>query len=213
MTEREQIWKSAKCRFRSWGADEVLVRIAAAAVNPLDNMIIRGEVKLIVPYRVPLILGNEFSGVVEKIGRAATRFKPGSRVYGQMPLAKIGAFAEYAAVRQDALAKVPDYLTYEEAATVPLTALTAIQAFAVMHVKAGETIFISGGTGSLGAMAIPIASRLGLHVWTSGSGENEECVRKLGAEKFIDYKKENYADVLSDANHVLDTLGGRELPR
>ena len=192
--------------------DEVLVKIMTAAVNPLDNMIIRGEVKLIVPYAMPLVMGNEFAGVVEKTGKNAVRFKPGDRVYGRMPLKKIGAFAEYAAVKETALAAIPEYLSFEEAATVPLTALTAMQAFEVMDVHAGESVFISGGTGSLGAMAIPVAKSLGLHVYTNGSGENEERVRKLGAEKFIDYRKENYADVLSGVDHVLDTLGDRELP-
>ncbi len=192
--------------------DEVLVKIMTAAVNPLDNMIIRGEVKLIVPYAMPLVMGNEFAGIVEKTGKNAARFKPGDRVYGRMPLKKIGAFAEYAAVKETALAVIPEYLSFEEAATVPLTALTAMQAFEVMDVHAGESVFISGGTGSLGAMAIPVAKSLGLHVYTNGSGENEERVRKLGAEKFIDYRKENYANVLSGVDHVLDTLGDRELP-
>lgn len=193
--------------------DEVLVRIKAAAVNPLDNMIVRGEVKLIMPCKMPLIMGNEFSGVVEKKGSDTTRFKPGDRVYGRMPLKKIGAFAEYAAVKESALAVVPDYLSYEEAATVPLTALTAMQAFELMQVKAGNSVFISGGTGSFGAMAIPIARRLGLHVYTSGSAENEERVVRLGAEKFIDYQKENYADVLTDVDYVIDTLGAHEIPK
>lgn len=149
---------------------------------------------------------------MEKTGRNAVRFKPGDRVYGRMPLEKIGAFAGYAAVKESALAVIPEYLSYEEAATVPLTALTAMQAFEIMEVKAGESVFISGGTGSLGAMAIPVAKRLGLHVYTNGSGDSEERVRKLGAEKFIDYRKENYADILSNVDHVLDTLGDRELP-
>lgn len=192
--------------------DEVLVRIISAAVNPLDNMIIRGEVKLIVPYRMPLVMGNEFAGIVETMGRNVSGFQPGDRVYGRMPLKKIGAFAEYAAVRVSALARIPEYLDFDAAASVPLTALTAMQAFEIMHVQAGESVFISGGTGSLGAMAIPVAKSLGLHVYTNGSAENKERVIKLGAEKFIDYKKENYVDVLSNVDHVLDTLGDRELP-
>ena len=115
-------------------------------------------------------------------------------------------------MEESALATIPEYLSYEQAATVPLTALTAMQAFDIMRVKAGESVFISGGTGSLGAMAIPVAKSLGLHVVTNGSGSNEERVRQLGAERFIDYKKENYVDVLSNVGHVLDTLGDRELP-
>lgn len=119
---------------------EVLVKIKAAGVNPLDNMIIRGEVKLIVPYKFPLIMGNEFCGVVEKVGKAARNFTVGDRVYGRMPLKKIGAFAEYAVVDQNAIAKVPEYLSDEEAASVPLTALTALQAFELMNVKSGKTV-------------------------------------------------------------------------
>ena len=193
-------------------ADEVLVKIHTAAVNPLDNMIMRGEVKMITPYALPLVMGNEFSGVVEKIGADVTGFAVGDRVYGRMPLNKIGAFAEFAAVDSGALAHVPDYLSLEEAATVPLTALTAMQSFELMDAKPGQTVFISGGTGSLGAMAIPVAKSLGLTVATNGNGANEERVRALGADIFIDYRKQSYADVLSEVDLVLDTLGDRELP-
>lgn len=193
-------------------SSEVLVKIHTAAVNPLDNMIMRGEVKLITPYALPLVMGNEFSGVVEKVGAGVTGFEPGDRVYGRMPLSKIGAFAEFAAVDAGTLAHVPEYLSLEEAATVPLTALTAMQSFELMDAKPGQTVFISGGTGSLGAMAIPVAKSLGLTVATNGNSENEERVRALGADFFIDYKKQSYADVLSDVDLVLDTLGDRELP-
>ena len=193
--------------------NEVLVKIRTAGVNPLDNMIIRGEVKLIVPYSFPLVMGNEFVGIVENTGAAVKDFTVGDRVYGRMPLKKIGAFAEYTAIDSSAIAKVPEYLSDEEAACVPLTALTALQAFELMHPKAGETVFISGGTGSLGAMAIPVAKSLGLTVITNGNGANEDRVRKLGADRFIDYKKEDYAKVLSDVDYVLDTLGDRELAK
>lgn len=193
------------------GDNEVLVNIKAAGVNPLDNMIVRGEVKLIVPYKFPLIMGNEFAGVVEKTGSKVAGFKKGDRVYARMPLDKIGAFAEYASVRADALAKIPDYLSFEEAASVPLTALTAWQAYELMNVQKGGKLFISGGTGSVGAMAIPIAKSLGLTVITNGSGDNEERVRALGTDQFIDYRKENYADIISGVDYVLDTLGEKEL--
>lgn len=193
-------------------ADEVLVRIHTAAVNPLDNMIMRGEVKMIIPYALPFAMGNEFSGIVEGVGASVRAFEVGDRVYGRMPLSKIGAFAEYAAVDAGALAHVPDYLSLEEAVAVPLTALTAMQAFELMNAKPGQTVFISGGTGSLGAMAIPVAKSLGLTVATNGNGMNEERVRALGADVFIDYKKQNYTDVLADVDLVLDTLGDRELP-
>lgn len=192
---------------------EVLVRIHTAAVNPLDNMIVRGEVRLITPYRLPLVMGNEFSGTVVKAGSNAHAFKEGDRVYGRMPLAKIGAFAEYAAVNESALALVPGYLSLEEATCVPLTALTALQALDLMDAQPGQTLFISGGTGSLGAMAIPIATRRGLTVATSGSARNEERVRKLGAQVFVDYKTQDYAEVLHNVDCALDTLGEAELPK
>lgn len=193
--------------------NDVLVKIRAAGVNPLDNMIIKGEVKMIVPYSFPLIMGNEFVGIVEKVGRSVRKFQPGDRVYGRMELKRIGAFAEYAAVDQGAIARVPEYLSDEEAASVPLTALTAMQALALMKPKKGESIFISGGTGSLGAMAIPVAKSCGLTVITNGNGASEERVRRLGADRFIDYKKEDYAKVLSNVDYVLDTLGDRELEK
>ncbi|MBR3314245.1 MAG: NADP-dependent oxidoreductase [Atopobiaceae bacterium] len=135
----------------------------------------------------------------------------GDRVYGRMPLAKIGAFAEYAAVSEVALAHVPGYLSDEEAACVPLTALTALQSLELMGAKAGDSIFISGGTGSLGAMAVPIATGMGLEVATNGNGASEERMRSLGATTFVDYRKQDYAEVLHDVDHVLDTLGDREL--
>ena len=193
--------------------NDVLVKIRTAGVNPLDNMIIRGEVKMIVPYSFPLVMGNEFVGMVEKVGRNVKKFQPGDRVYGRMELKRIGAFAEYAAVDQGAIARVPEYLSDEEAASVPLTALTAMQALALMKPKKGETLFISGGTGSLGAMAIPVAKSYGLTVITNGNGASEERVRRLGADRFIDYKKEDYAKALSNVDYVLDTLGDRELER
>lgn len=194
-------------------AQEVLVKVHTAGVNPLDNMIIHGEVKMIVPYRFPLVMGNELVGTIEKVGAGVSGFSVGDRVYGRMPLRKIGAFAEFAAIDQSAIAKVPAYLSDEEAACVPLTALTAQQAFELMKPKPGETIFISGGTGSLGAMAIPMAKSYGLTVITNGSAVNRDRVLALGVDRFIDYKTEDYGTVLSDVDYVLDTLGDRELPK
>lgn len=176
-------------------------------------MIIRKEVHLITPYQLPLILGNEFSGIVEQTGENVKEFKPGDRVYCRMPLNNIGAFAEYAVVNKNSLAHIPDNLSFEEAACVPLTALTAIQAFELMNTTEGESIFISGGTGSLGAMAIPLAKNYGLKVITSGSQSNKERVESLGVDLFIDYKTEDYENILSDVDYVLDTIGESELEK
>ena len=193
--------------------DDVLVKVKYAGVNPLDNMIVREEVKLITPYKYPLVMGNEFSGIVEKTGSSVTDFNEGDRVYARMTLNKIGAFAEYVAINKYAIAKIPDYLKFDEAACVPLTALTAIQTFELMNPSKGEKIFISGGTGSLGAMAIPIAKDLGLHIITSGSEKNRQRVMDLGVSEFIDYKTQDYSEILSDVDYVLDTLGESELEK
>lgn len=191
-------------------ANQVLVKVTAAGVNPVDNMISRGEVKLIVPYKLPQTAGNEFVGVIEELGSQVGGYSVGDRVFAKMPLDHIGAFAEYVAVDSSALAKVPAYLTDVEAAAVPLTALTVIQSFELMDIQAGKTIFISGGTGGVGAMAIPLAKAKGLAVITNGSGEHAERVLSLGADQFIDYKKEDYTQILSNVDYVLDTLGGAE---
>ena len=192
------------------GDRDVLVRVSAAGVNPLDNMISRGEVKMIVPYKLPTVAGNEFVGVVEKVGAKVYKFKVNDRVFARLPLDKIGAFAEYVAVNENAIAKVPEYLSDVEAAAVPLTSLTIMQALELMKAEKGKTIFISGGTGSVGAMAIPIAKAKGLEVITNGSAENKDRVLELGASRFIDYKTEDYSKSLSNIDYVLDTLGGNE---
>ncbi|HEM6115653.1 NADP-dependent oxidoreductase [Streptococcus pluranimalium] len=189
---------------------QVLVKVLTAGVNPLDNMIARGEVKMIVPYKTPLIAGNEVVGLVEKIGTGVSQFTVGDRVFSRLPLDSIGAFAEYVAVDVAALAKVPEYLTDDEAAGVPLTALTIMQALDLMAAKAGKTIFISGGTGGVGAMAIPLAKAKGLTVITNGDISNRDRVLALGVDQFLDYKTQDYTKILSNVDYVLDTLGGTE---
>jgi len=189
---------------------EVLVKVTAAGVNPLDNMISRGEVKMIVPYKLPQTAGNEVVGIIEETARQVKNLKVGDRVFGRLPLDHIGAFAEYVAVDSQALAKVPDYLSDEEAAAVPLTALTIMQALDLMGAQAGKTIFISGGTGGVGSMAIPIAKAKGLTVITNGAGDSAERVLNLGADRFIDYKTEDYTKTVRQVDYVLDTLGGAE---
>ena len=194
----------------SIASHQVLVKVRAAGVNPLDNMITRGEVAMITPYKLPLIAGNEVVGIVEKVGKQVTNFQIGDRVFARLPLDSIGSFAEYVSVDQAALAHVPSYLSDEEAATIPLTALTIMQALDLMEAKAGQTLFISGGTGGVGAMAIPLAKAKGLTVITNGDGANKERVLGLGVDRFIDYKTEDYTDSLSNIDLVLDTLGGAE---
>lgn len=189
---------------------EVLVKVLTSGVNPLDNMITRGEVKAIQGFKFPIVGGNEVVGIVEKTGAGVTGFREGQRVYGRTPLARPGSFAEYIAMPADALAPVPDYLTDEQAAAVPLTALTAAEALSILDAKPGETIFISGGTGGFGQMAIPYAVSKGLRVITNGNGRNEQRMLDLGVERFIDYKTEDYSKALSGIDMAIDTLSGEE---
>ena len=149
---------------------EVLIQVKAAAVNPLELLILTGSVKLIQDYPMPLTLGNECSGMVEEVGSRVMGFQKGDRVYTRLPLNKIGAFAEYVAVDQNAIAKMPEGYDFNTAAAIPLTGLTAYQAITEeLEAKSGETLLIPGGSGSFGQMAVPIAKALGLHVIVTGN--------------------------------------------
>ena len=190
--------------------DEVLIRVKSVGINPVDNMITRGDVKLITPYSFPLTIGNELAGVIEKTGEKVTEFKEGDRVFSRLPTNKIGAFAEYVAINKKDLAKIPEYLSFNEAAAIPLTALTAYQALDILQLKSGETLFISGGSGGFGAMAVPLAKARGIKVITNGSLENKERVLALGAEQLLDDKTEDYAQLLHDVDGIIDTIGGKD---
>lgn len=193
---------------------EVLVKVKAAAVNPVDILILTGSVKLIQKYSMPLTLGNECSGVVEKVGRRVKGFRKGDRVYTRLPLDKIGAFAEYAAVDQDALAKMPAGYGFSEASAIPLTGLTAYQGMVEeLEAKPGKTVLITGGSGNFGQMAVPVAKALGLTVIVTGNTRARERLISLGADQYIDYRKENYWEMLSEIDYVIDTLGAEEFER
>lgn len=192
---------------------EVLIQVKASGVNPLDKMILRGEVKLVTPYQLPLTLGNECAGIITQLGEGVTQLAVGDEVFTRLPVDQIGAFAELVAVPASAVAKKPASLTFVEAASIPLTALTAYQALDLMGAKAGQTIFISGGSGGLGAMAIPLAKARGLIVYTSGNATSRERVLALGADRYLDYRQEDYLTAIPPVDFVLDSLGGDELLR
>ncbi len=190
---------------------EVLIQVKAAAVNPVELLIMTGSVKLIQGYSMPLTLGNECSGIVDQVGSKVTGFQKGDRVYTRLPLSKIGAFAEYVAVDQKAIAKMPEGYDFNTAAAIPLTGLTAYQAMVEeLDVKPGETLLIPGGSGSFGQMAVPMAKALGLRVIVTGNTRAREQFLSMGADQYLDYKTENYWELLSDVDHVIDTLGSTE---
>ena len=196
------------------GPGEVLVKVKAAAVNPLELLILTGSVRLIQDYPMPLTLGNECSGVVERVGSRVIGFHSGDKVYARLPLAKIGAFAGYVAVDQSALAPMPKGYDFTTAAAIPLTGLTAWQGITEeLEAKPGSTLLIPGGSGSFGQMAVPIAKSLGLRVIVTGNSRARESILAAGADRYLDYKQENYWEVLSGVDYVIDTLGPGEFQR
>src|SRR5438876_7376472 len=176
--------------------NDVLVQVHAAAVNLLDSKIRNGEFKLILPYRLPLILGNDVAGVVVRVGSRVRRFKPGDQVYARPPQDRIGSFAELISMNEDAVAIMPKKLTMEEAASIPLVGLTAWQALIERaNLKKGQKVLIHAGSGGVGTFAIQLAKHLGAIVATTTSAPNVDLVRSLGADVVIDYKKEDFSHV------------------
>lgn len=194
------------------GEHEVLVAIHAASVNPIDFKIRDGKVKILLHYDMPLILGNDFAGTVVKTGQAVQRFKTGDAVYGRPAKSRIGTFAEYIAVHEDDIAAKPANLSFAEAASIPLVGLTAYQAFyEALRLKAGDKILIHAGAGGLGTFAIQLAKHIGAYAATTASPAGHDLVARLGADHIINYREENFADVLHAYDAVLDTLGGDAL--
>ena len=192
--------------------DDVLVQIHAASINPLDFKIRDGDFKLILPYKLPLVMGNDLAGVVTQIGPKVTRFQVGDAVYARPDKARIGCFAEFIAIDQADVAHKPANISMEEAASLPLVGLTAWQALIERgKLLAGQTVLIHAGSGGVGVFAIQLAKHLGATVATTTSTANVEWVKQLGADIVIDYKKEKFQDVLRDVDVVLNTLGADTL--
>ena len=194
--------------------DDVLVEIHAASVNPLDLKIRDGKLKLVLPYRLPLILGNDLAGVVVQVGSSVRRFKPGDEVYARPDTDRIGAFAELISINEDSVAIKPKTLNMEEAASMPLVGLTAWQTLIERaNLKAGQKVLIHAGSGGVGTIAIQLAKHLGATVATTTSTANVDWVKSLGADVVIDYRKDDFEAVLRDYDVVLDTLGGEVLEK
>ncbi|PTR27803.1 NADP-dependent oxidoreductase [Pseudomonas sp. GV085] len=196
------------------GKDDVLVQIHAAGVNPLDLKIRDGEFKMILPYRMPLVLGNDLAGVVVRVGSGVQQFKAGDEVYARPDDNRIGAFAEFIAIDQRSLALKPKGLTMEEAASIPLVGLTAWQALVEKaNLKKGQKVLIHAGSGGVGTLAIQLAKHLGATVATTTSTANVEWVKRLGADIVIDYRKDDFEKVLHDYDVVLNSLGTETLEK
>ena len=191
------------------GDGDVLVKVSAASVNPLDMMVRNGELKRLLKYRTPFALGHDVAGVVTEVGSAVRDFRVGDEVYARPRDLRIGTFAEYIAIDQDDIALKPDSLTLHEAAAVPLVSLAAWQALVDRaHVTPGQKVLVHAGSGGLGSTVIQLAKHLGATVATTARAKNAELVRSLGADVVVDYTKEDFAEVLSGYDVVLDPLGG-----
>ena len=194
--------------------DDVLVQIHAASINPLDLKIMDGKLKLVLPYRLPLILGNDLAGVVVGVGAGVRRFKAGDEVYARVDTDRIGAFAELISISEDSVALKPKTLSMEEAASIPLVALTAWQTLIERaNLRTGQKVLIHAGSGGVGTMAIQLAKHLGATVATTTSTANVDWVKGLGADVVIDYRKDDFEAVLRDYDVALDTLGGEVLEK
>ncbi|WP_327586100.1 NADP-dependent oxidoreductase [Nonomuraea sp. NBC_00507] len=194
--------------------NDVLVQIHAAGVNLLDSKIRDGEFKLILPYHLPVVLGNDVAGVVVRVGSRVRRFKPGDEVYARPNQDRIGAFAELISIKEDDVALKPTHLTMEEAASIPLVGLTAWQAmFEKAKLKRGQKVLIQAGSGGVGTFAIQLAKHVGATVATTTSTANIDLVKRLGADVVIDYRKDDFEKVLHDYDVVLHSLDDETLKK
>jgi NADPH:quinone reductase-like Zn-dependent oxidoreductase len=196
------------------GDDEVLVAVHAAGVNLLDSKIRDGEFKLILPYKLPLVLGHDVAGVVVRVGARVRQFKPGDEVYARPDDFRIGAFAEFIAVKESSLAAKPHGLSMEEAASIPLVGLTVWQALVEKaQLRKGQKIFIQAGSGGVGTFAIQLAKHLGATVATTTSAGNAALVKSLGADVVIDYMTQDFEEVLRDYDVVLHSQDSTALTK
>ncbi|MFI6439159.1 NADP-dependent oxidoreductase [Streptomyces sp. NPDC050759] len=196
------------------GEHDVLVRVEAAGLNPLDEKIRAGEFKRILPYKLPLILGNDVAGTVIDVGSAVRGFKPGDEVYARPDPDRIGTFAERIAVAEGDLALKPASISMEAAGSLPLVALTAWQALVERgRVRPGQKVLIHAGAGGVGSIAIQLAAHLGASVAATAGGSNTHFVRALGADTVIDYRSQDFEQLLTGYDLVLDSLGGENLEK
>jgi len=199
---------------------DVLVRVHAAGINPVDWKIRQGYMQSFLPLKLPLILGWDLSGVVEEVGPGVSNFSVGDAVYGRPDITRDGAYAEYIAVRAREIAPKPASLDHIHAASVPLAALTAWQSLfeaiapsTAAGLSSGQTVLIHAAAGGVGTFAVQLAKWKGAHVIGTGSAGNAEFLRELGVDTFIDYNTTRFEDVVRDVDVVYDTVGGETQER
>jgi NADPH:quinone reductase-like Zn-dependent oxidoreductase len=190
------------------GPNEVLIKIHAASVNPVDWKIRAGHMKDFLALTLPATLGSDVSGTVEEVGLGASRFKRGDEVYASLGL-EGGGYAEYAVAKEEMVAEKPSTLDHVQTAAIPVAGLTAWQTlFEVAQLRAGQKVLIHGAAGGVGNFAVQFAKGKGAYVIGTASSRNQTFLRELGVDKTVDYQSTHFEDVVDDADVVLDTIGG-----
>ncbi len=191
--------------------NQVLVEVRASSINPFDTTIRAGYMKDMIPLSFPVTLGGDIAGVVTELGDQVDSVALGDKVYGQANVVagNSGAFAEFAATKAGQLARMPRNLDFQQAAAMPLVGVSALQALSRhINLQASQKIFIHGGAGGIGTVAIQIAKNIGAYVATTATAEGIDYVKQLGADEVVDYKSEDFAEALKEFDAVFDTVGG-----
>lgn len=195
---------------------QVLVEVHASSLNPFDTVIREGYMKEMIPLTFPVTIGGDIAGVVTEVAADVTNVKAGDTIYGQANVVagNSGALAEYSATSAQQVATAPSTLSFTENASLPLVGVSALQGITEhIQLQAGQKLFIHGGSGGIGSIAIQIAKHIGAYVATTATGDGIEFVKKLGADEVIDYKSQNFAELLSDYDAVFDLTKGEEFDK
>lgn len=198
------------------GEGQIVVEVGAASLNPFDTIVREGYMQEMVPLELPVTLGGDIAGTVVEVGGGVSSVKSGDTVYGQANVVagNSGALAEYSATSANQVAPVPAGVSIQQAASLPLVGVSALQALTdVINLQADQKILITGGAGGIGRIAIQIAKHLGAHVAATASGEDLEALKSLGADEVFDYANDDYTTALSDYDAAFDTAGGDELSK
>ena len=188
-------------------ANDVLIEVKAAAINPIDKSIILGNLQGMLTIQLPSTSAYDVSGIVVETGNEVSNFEIGDLIYSRVPQEQMGTLAEFVAVTSDAVSKKPGNISFEEAASLPLAGLTALQSLEYAGIKENHKVLIHAGSGGVGSFAIQYAKAKGAYVYTTTSTNNVQWVKELGADRVIDYKTEDYKSIAKDVDIVFDTLG------
>ena len=190
--------------------DELLIKVIAASVNPVDWKIRNGWLKEFLSYEFPLILGWDVAGIVEAVGKNVSKFSVGDRVYSRPDIARNGTYAEFIAIKAHEVAHKPNTVSFAEAASIPLAGITAWEAVINSgQIQSGQSILIHGASGGVGSLAVQLAKWKGAYVYATTSQKNYDFVKSLGADEVIDYRNVKFQDMARNVDIVFDTIGGQ----